>query len=28
VFGTVELRNDKNDVCAIAYGALAKGISL
>ena len=28
VFGTVELRNDKGDVCAIAYGALAKGISL
>ena len=28
IFGTVELRNDKGDVCAIAYGALAKGISL
>lgn len=28
IFGTVELRNDKNEVCAIAYGALAKGISL
>jgi acyl-coenzyme A thioesterase PaaI-like protein len=28
IFGTVELRNDKQDVCAIAYGALAKGISL
>ncbi len=28
IFGTVELSNDKNEVCAIAYGALAKGISL
>ena len=28
IFGTVELKNDKGDVCAIAYGALAKGISL
>lgn len=28
VFGTVELRNDKNEVCAIAYGFLAKGVSL
>ena len=28
VFGTVELSNDKGDVCAIAYGALAKGISM
>jgi uncharacterized protein (TIGR00369 family) len=28
IFGTVELFNDKNEVCAIAYGALAKGISL
>jgi uncharacterized protein (TIGR00369 family) len=28
IFGTVELFNDKNDVCAIAYGALAKGISM
>jgi uncharacterized protein (TIGR00369 family) len=28
VFGTVELSNDKGEVCAIAYGALAKGISL
>jgi len=28
IFGTVELRNDRGDVCAIAYGALAKGISL
>lgn len=28
IFGTVELFNDKNEVCAIAYGALAKGISM
>jgi acyl-coenzyme A thioesterase PaaI-like protein len=28
IFGTVELINDKGEVCAIAYGALAKGISL
>lgn len=28
IFGTVELCNDKGEVCAIAYGALAKGISL
>ncbi|HMP91529.1 MAG TPA: PaaI family thioesterase [Phnomibacter sp.] len=28
IFGTVELSNDKGEVCAIAYGALAKGISL
>jgi len=28
IFGTVEMRNDKQEVCAIAYGALAKGISL
>jgi acyl-coenzyme A thioesterase PaaI-like protein len=28
IFGTVELRNDKGEVCAIAYGALAKGISM
>lgn len=28
VFGTVELFNDKNEMCAIAYGALAKGISM
>lgn len=28
IFGTVELKNDKGEVCAIAYGALAKGISL
>jgi uncharacterized protein (TIGR00369 family) len=28
IFGTVELFNDKGEVCAIAYGALAKGISM
>jgi uncharacterized protein (TIGR00369 family) len=28
IFGTVELMNDKGDVCAIAYGALAKGIGM
>jgi uncharacterized protein (TIGR00369 family) len=28
IFGTVELFNDKDEVCAIAYGALAKGISM
>jgi uncharacterized protein (TIGR00369 family) len=28
IFGTVELMNDKDEVCAIAYGALAKGISM
>lgn len=28
IFGTVELCNDKGEVCAIAYGALAKGISM
>jgi uncharacterized protein (TIGR00369 family) len=28
IFGTVEIFNDKDEVCAIAYGALAKGISL
>lgn len=28
IFGTVELMNEKNEVCAIAYGALAKAISL
>ncbi len=28
IFGTVELRNERGDVCAIAYGALAKGISM
>lgn len=28
VFGTVEIFNDKGDMCAIAYGALAKGISM
>lgn len=28
IFGTVELRNERDEVCAIAYGALAKGISL
>ena len=28
IFGTVELSNEKGEVCAIAYGALAKGISL
>ncbi len=28
IFGTVELSNDKGEVCAIAYGALAKGISM
>lgn len=28
VFGTVELFNDKGEMCAIAYGALAKGISM
>ncbi|CAN5384445.1 hypothetical protein BH10BAC3_BH10BAC3_09790 [soil metagenome] len=28
IFGTVELKNEKGEVCAIAYGALAKGISL
>lgn len=28
IFGTVELSNDRGEVCAIAYGALAKGISL
>lgn len=28
IFGTVELMNDKGEVCAIAYGALAKGISM
>ncbi len=28
IFGTVELYNDKDEVCAIAYGALAKGISM
>jgi uncharacterized protein (TIGR00369 family) len=28
IFGTVELTNDKGDICAIAYGALAKGISM
>jgi len=28
IFGTVELTNNKDEVCAIAYGALAKGISM
>jgi uncharacterized protein (TIGR00369 family) len=28
VFGTVEIFNDKGEMCAIAYGALAKGISM
>jgi uncharacterized protein (TIGR00369 family) len=28
VFGTVELFNDKKEMCAIAYGALAKGIGM
>lgn len=28
IFGTVELMNHKGEVCAIAYGALAKGISM
>jgi uncharacterized protein (TIGR00369 family) len=28
IFGTVELFNDKGEMCAIAYGALAKGISM
>lgn len=28
IFGTVELFNHKGEMCAIAYGALAKGISL
>lgn len=28
IFGNVELFNDKDEVCAIANGALAKGISM
>ncbi len=28
IFGQVELYNEKDEMCAIAYGALAKGISL
>jgi uncharacterized protein (TIGR00369 family) len=28
IFGTVELTNDKGETCAIAYGALAKAISM
>ena len=28
IFGTVELMNDRNEICAIVYGALAKGISM
>jgi uncharacterized protein (TIGR00369 family) len=28
IFGTVELYNHKGEVCALAHGALAKGISL
>ncbi|HSC54201.1 MAG TPA: PaaI family thioesterase [Phnomibacter sp.] len=28
IFGTVEIFNDKDEMCAIAYGALAKGISM
>jgi uncharacterized protein (TIGR00369 family) len=28
IFGTVELTNDKGEVCTIAYGALAKAISM
>lgn len=28
IFGTVELYNDKGDICALANGSLAKGISL
>jgi uncharacterized protein (TIGR00369 family) len=28
VFGTVNIMNDKEEVCAVAYGALAKGISM
>jgi len=28
IFGTVELSDAKGEVCAIAYGALAKGVSM
>lgn len=28
IFGTVEMLNDRGDVCAIANGALAKGIGM
>lgn len=28
IFGSVELFNDKGDICALANGSLAKGISL
>ncbi|MES2778038.1 MAG: PaaI family thioesterase [Bacteroidota bacterium] len=28
VFGMVNILNDKNEICAVAYGALAKGISM
>ena len=28
IYGTVELKNHQNDICAIAYGILATGISL
>jgi len=28
IFGMVNIINDKNEICAVAYGALAKGISM
>jgi len=28
IFGMVNILNDKNEICAVAYGALAKGISM
>ena len=28
IFGTVDIKNDKDEICAVANGALAKGISM
>jgi acyl-coenzyme A thioesterase PaaI-like protein len=28
IFGMVNILNDKDEICAVAYGALAKGISM
>jgi acyl-coenzyme A thioesterase PaaI-like protein len=28
IFGMVNITNDKEEICAVAYGALAKGISM
>ncbi len=28
IFGMVNIMNDKEEICAVAYGALAKGISM